>query len=265
MGGNGLYNPSPGYIIRQLQAGHNLPGGDDMRIDEITMEEFGKGLDKTKTLIIPFGTVEEHGRHLPLGTDTLIAVEVLRKVEKERDVFVAPPLHYGVCTTTRLHPGTISITAATLRRITLDIVRDAYCKGLRNFMLVSGHGGGLHMNALKEVAEILVEEIEGLRIAVISPYELLWKELSTIAETPDDSHAGEIETSVVMALRPELVKGTSEEEYPRFPKPLVVKDKLRYWPGGVWGNPSKASRQKGEKVIDLIVGRLVEIIDRMDE
>ncbi len=235
-----------------------------MHLDLITMEEFKKGLRRTKTLLIPFGTVEEHGRHLPLGTDTLIAVEVLRRLQERRKVFVAPPLHYGVCTSTRLHPGTISITPETLRRLTLDIVRESFRKGVRNFMLVSGHGGGLHMNALKETAEILVEEETGIRIAVVSPYELLWKELSEIAETENDSHAGELETSVMLALRPELVKGRSKEEYPSFPKPLVVRDKLRYWPGGVWGNPSKADREKGEKVIELILDRLIEILDMLE-
>ena len=236
-----------------------------MQIEEITMEEFKKGLKKTKTLIIPYGTVEEHGRHLPLSTDTIIAVEILRLVGERKKVFIAPPLHYGVCTTTRLHPGTISITPETLRRITLDMVRDSFRKGIKNFMLISGHGGGLHMNALKEVAEILVEEIKGIRIAVVSPYELLWKELSGIAETENDSHAGEIETSVMLALRPELVKGRSKEEYPSFPKPMVVKDKLKYWPGGVWGNPGKASREKGEQVIALILEKITEIIDMMEK
>lgn len=236
-----------------------------MQIEEITMEEFRKGLKKTKTLIIPYGTVEEHGRHLPLSTDTIIAVEVLRLVEESRKVFIAPPVHYGVCTTTRLHPGTISITPETLRRITLDMVRDSFQKGIKNFILISGHGGGLHMNALKEVAEILVEELKGLRIAVVSPYELLWKELSGIAETENDSHAGEIETSVMLALRPELVKGRSKEEYPSFPKPMVVKDKLKYWPGGVWGNPEKASREKGEQVIALILEKITDIIDMIEK
>jgi creatinine amidohydrolase len=152
-----------------------------------------------------------------------------------------------------------------LRRLTLDIVKDAFRKGMRNIILVSGHGGGLHMNALKEVAEILVVEIEDLKIAVVSPYELLWKEIAEIAHTKNDSHAGEIETSLLMALRPELVKGRSKEEYPNFPKPLVVKEKLKYWPGGVWGNPEKASKKKGQRVIQLIVDKMLEIIERVEE
>ena len=235
-----------------------------MLLEEITMEEFKKHLKKTRTIIFPYGTVEEHGRHLPLNTDTLIAYEVLKRVIKKKKVFLAPPVYYGVCTTTSQHPGTIGITPETLRRLTFDIVRDAYKKGLRNFVLVSGHGGGLHMYALKEAAEILIEELDSARIAVVSPYDILRKELAGVADTPGDSHAGEIETSLILALAPELVKGRSKKGYPAFPKPFVVKDKLKYWRGGVWGDPAKASREKGEKAITLIVNKIAEIIDQAD-
>ena len=121
------------------------------------------------------------------------------------------------------------------------------------------------MYALKEVSEILVEELKGIRIAPISPYDVLYKELSELAETPNDSHAGEIETSLILALAPELVKGRSKEEYPKIPKPFVVKDKLRYWKGGGWGNPGKASREKGEKAIQLISDKIIDIIDMVEK
>ncbi len=235
-----------------------------MLLENMTMTEFKKYLKKTKTIIFPFGTVEEHGDHLPLNTDTLIVYEVLKRVVKKKKVFLAPPIYYGVCTSTTQHPGTIGITPETLRRITLDVVRDAYKKGLRNFFLITGHGGGLHSSALREAAEILIEERMGIKMAVICPYEVFHKELSGLAETPNDSHAGEIETSLVLALAPELVKGRSKEDYPKLPKPFVVRDKLKYWRSGVWGNPAKASREKGDKAIKLIVDRIVDIIDQAE-
>jgi len=236
-----------------------------MQIEDITMEDYKRALKKSKTLIVPYGTVEEHGRHLPLSTDTLIIVEILKLLQKKRKVLIAPPIHYGVCTSTSQHPGTIDITPETLRRITLDIVRSAYRKGIRNFILVSGHVGGLHMSAIKEVAEVLVNELSRVKIAVLTPYDSLWKELAELADTENDSHAGEMETSMVLALRPELVKGRSKEEYPKFPKPLVVKDKLKYWPGGVWGNPKKASAEKGDKAVKLILKKLIEVVDSIDK
>jgi creatinine amidohydrolase len=235
-----------------------------MLLEHMTMKDFQRLLKKSKTIIFPFGTVEEHGNHLPLNTDTLIAYELLKQVIRKRQVFVAPPLYYGVCTTTRQHPGTISITPETLRRITHDLIMDAYRKGLRNIILVSGHGGGLHMSAMKEVAEDIIEKLNGVRIAVVSPYDMLFKELAEIADTPNDSHAGELETSLVLSLSPELVKGRSKEEYPRLPKPLIVKDKVKYWRGGVWGNPNRASEKKGKKASALIVDKIVDVIDMVE-
>jgi len=233
-----------------------------MILENITMAEFKKHLKKTKTLIIPFGTVEEHGNHLPLNTDTLIIYEVLKEVVKKRKVFLAPPVYYGVCTTTSQHPGTIGITPETLRRLTYDIVKDSYKKGLRTFFLITGHGGGLHSSALKEAAELLIDELKGIKIAVLCPYDILHKELAELAETRNDSHAGEIETSLVLSLAPGLVKGRSKEDYPELPRPFVVKDKIRYWRSGVWGDPSKASREKGDRTVKLIVRAIVDIIDQ---
>jgi creatinine amidohydrolase len=232
-------------------------------LENITMAEFKRYLRQTKTIIFPFGTIEEHGSHLPLNTDSLIIRETLKLAAKKERFFLAPLTYYGVCTTTKDHPGTISIAPETLRLLSFDLVTEAYKKGLRNFLLISGHGGSLHMSALKETAEVLVEKLEGIKIAVFSPYDLLWKELSEISETANDSHAGELETSMMLYLAPELVKGRAAEGYPQIPKPFSVKDKVKYWPGGVWGNPKKASVEKGEKAIRLFVDKIVEMLDKI--
>jgi creatinine amidohydrolase len=233
-------------------------------VENITMTEFKKYMKQTKTIVFPFGTIEEHGSHLPLNTDALIIQEVLKLVAKRKKFFLAPVVYYGVCTTTKDHPGTISISPETLRRFSYDLVSEAYKKGLRNFLLISGHGGSLHMSALKETSEKLVENLKGITIAAFSPYELLWKELSEIAETPNDSHAGEIETSIMLYLSPKLVKGRAPEEYPEIPKPFIVKNKVKYWLGGVWGNPQKASAKKGERAIKLIVNKITEILKEIE-
>lgn len=236
-----------------------------MLIGEVTMKEFEKSLKKSKTVIIPFGTVEAHGAHLPLNTDTLIIREVARKASAVTNVYMAPPIQYGVCTSTGQHPGTIGITAGTLRMLTADIVRDAFKKGLRKFILISGHGGSLHVAAMKEAAEVLTEELDGVKIAALSIYEVLGKEAEGIAETRNDSHAGEIETSLVLFLAPALVKGRSKEEYPRLPKPVVARDKVRYWPGAVWGNPGKATVEKGERMFNVMVDSVVSLVKRLDK
>jgi len=236
-----------------------------LTLEHMTMTEFKKHLGRTKTVVFPFGTVEEHGSHLPLYTDSLIIVEALKAVGQKRKFFLAPVLPYGVCTSTKDHPGTLSISAGTLRRIATDLVIEGYKKGLKNFLLVSGHGGSLHMSALKESAERLADVIGDLRIAVMNPYDLLWKELSELSETANDSHAGELETSMVLYLSPELVKGRADEEYPNFPRTVIVKDKVKRWPGGVWGDPRKATANKGRKAVALIADKITEVLGELEK
>lgn len=234
-------------------------------INDVTMAEFKKRLKKTKTLVLPYGTVEAHGLHLPLKTDTLIIEEALKLASGRMNAFIAPAVNYGVCTSTGLHPGTIGITPETLRRVTVDIVRDAYRKGLRNFMLVSGHGGSLHVSAMKEAAEGLLGELKGIRMAAFSIYDVMGEELRELSETRDDSHAGEMETSAVLYLAPKLVKGRSKEEYPKSTKPFIVKDKIKYWPGAVWGNPQKATPEKGRRLISLMADKIVMLAGQFEK
>jgi creatinine amidohydrolase len=229
----------------------------------ITMAEFSRQLKKTKTIVFPFGTIEEHGSHLPLGTDSFIILEALRRAAKTERFFLAPIVWYGVCTSTGQHPGSIVITPETLRRLTADLIRDAYSKGLRNILLISGHGGGLHLSAMKESAEELIGTLTGARIVVCTPWDDLWKEFMALVETPKDGHAGELETSLMLAIDRELVKGRAAEDYPAFPKPLIVADKVRYWKSGVWGNPRKATPEKGEQALGIMTQYIMDILKVM--
>src|SRR5208337_4644981 len=97
-----------------------------INLENITMTDFSKHLRQTKTIVFPFGTIEEHGSHMPLNTDALIIREVVKKVSGKENFFLAPLIYYGVCTTTGGHPGTIGITPETLRHLASDLIRDAY-------------------------------------------------------------------------------------------------------------------------------------------
>ncbi len=235
-----------------------------MIITNMTMTEFSAGLEKTRTVCIPFGSTEEHGFHLPLDTDTIQVYEVLKMVAEKLPVFIAPPVHYGVCRSTFNHPGTIGICSATLRELTRDIVESLYRQGLRYFILISGHAGKTHMNALLEAGEELLRKYEDIKLAVICEYELAREVSREFVETEDDSHAGEIETSRLLFLQPKLVQGTSPEEYPQFPRFILVRNKQAYWQHGVWGDPGKASREKGEKYCRLVTDELVDFVRKFE-
>lgn len=236
-----------------------------MIIEEMTMPEFEAGLDRTQTVLIPFGSVEEHGSHLPLSTDTLEAYEVAKKAAQLIPLFVAPPVHYGNCRSTACHPGTISISTTTLKSLFKDIVRSLRSHGIRNFIALSGHAGGAHRMALQEAGEELITEYSDIEIAVVTEFDLARDEGCGLIVTPGDSHAGEIETSRIMHSHPHLVKGSSPMEYPAFPAGILVRDKRQYWPGGVWGDPGQASAEKGAKLEKLVAQKLVELVKLIEK
>ena len=96
-----------------------------MELMWMTMEEIRGVQDSEEpvpVVIVPFGTVEQHGSHLPLSTDTLQAHSIAVRAASEAGALVAPPVHYGQCSSTRNHPGTITISGDTLRSLAKDII-----------------------------------------------------------------------------------------------------------------------------------------------
>ncbi len=141
--------------------------------EEMSMPEFEAARDKQHPVLLPVGSLEEHGPHLPLGTDTLHALEVARRVAALQPVIVAPPLFYGLCRSTREHPGTVSLQGDTLRALIRDLGREFHRQGLRRLVLISGHAGGTHISALLEAGESLLEELPDLGLAVVNLLDLL--------------------------------------------------------------------------------------------
>lgn len=113
--------------------------------------------------------------------------------------------------------------------------------------------------ALQDAGEELLPEISDIRIAVVTEYELASREGKGIIETEGDAHAGEIETSRILHTHPHLVKGAGEREFPSFPMGILVRNKRKYWPKGVWGDPTKATAIKGMRLEELVVKKIVEL------
>lgn len=237
-----------------------------MLLEEISMQDFEKKVKKSKTVIIPVGALEAHGPHLPLGTDTIEVYEIAKKVTKSVEVFVAPPLFYGICRSTSKHPGTVGIAGDTLRSLIRDIVKSLHANHLKNFIIISGHASRMHLSALQEVGELLLEEMPpDVKIALVSAYDVARQAARNICKTEDDSHAGEIETSLILHLKPHLVKGRGKEEYPNFPHPLLTRNKRKYWKNAVWGDPTKASATKGRIISRALVDNIIELVKKIDK
>jgi len=235
-----------------------------MMIEEMTTLGFSEGIKKTKTVIVPLGSIEQHGPHLPMHTDIFHAYEIARRASAMVPVFVAPPLNFGVCRSTADFPGTIGIRSGTLISLVADVVESLYRHGMRRFILYSGHAGANHMAALLDAADELMCAYDDTDFAVINDLDLCDQELFGLLEAANDSHAGEFETSLIMALAPDLVGKLPPADRPVFPRPHLVRDTRAYWKSGVWGDPTKASSKKGEQMVTILSRNLAKLAENLN-
>lgn len=256
----------------------------NVRFEELRWPEIAEVLNKTNVVILPIGATEQHGRHLPVNFDTHSAVhyaeEVARRVTEEHDirVLVAPTISYGeaygIPPFEKMLPGTISISAETVRRLMEEVVRSLLSQGFKNILVINGHRENTEAisMALRKV------NLEFIDAGLFATSSLLlatdkWAEMK-IGEMHDQGHAGERETAVAMALQPDKVK--SDEGYtgshlfplpPKYIMPLCREQVFFYSRvGGVRDsgihvkNPCVATKETGEKIIEAVVEELIEIV-----
>src|SRR5438445_304548 len=137
----------------------------------MTSGEFATVARTDPIVIVPVGALEEHGPHLPLGADMIQPLHVLDEVARRTGAFVAPSIPYGVCTTTRPYPGTVSVSVDSLKAFVRDVLDDFVRNGVRRVMVVSGHAGREHMMALRAAAQEVVDRKTGLKATVLSDYD----------------------------------------------------------------------------------------------
>jgi mycofactocin system creatininase family protein len=200
-------------------------------------------------LVIPFGSTEQHGPHLPLSTDTDIATAVAARVAARPDVVVAPAQPYGASGEHAGFPGTLSIGQQALELLVVELVRSATAT-FRRVLLLSGHGG--NTGPLVRAVRLLRSEQRDVR--VWSPN---WR---------GDAHAGRTETSVQLALSPARVRvsvaaaGATESLASMLPS-LRRSGVLAVSPNGVLGDPTGASASEGASLLDDAVFALSELLD----
>ena len=228
----------------------------------MTMEEFSRAMGRGDWLLLPLGTTEEHGGHLPLGTDTMIAEHVCREVARRCEAVVAPALPYGLCRSTRNFPGTVSVGFRALEGVLGEVLSECVRHGARRIAVISGHGGTAHMEAVRVVGQRLVEEVPGLLLLAIGPDDLPLPWLPGTSPGMVDGHAGATETSVLLAIHPDRVR--SDRLAPgaaaQFPACQALAHPEHAFPGGVIGDPTSASGQAGAAVLGYAVTAIVELL-----
>jgi creatinine amidohydrolase len=227
--------------------------------EEMTSPEFGRAARSNPLVILPFGSLEEHGSHLPLGTDSMQAEEVVRRVAEEFGAIILPPIRYGECRSTRNFPGTLSLKFETVQALAFDIVSELARNGFGKVLIISGHAGSGHMAALRLGVQRAVEASPEMKVMVLSDYDLAY-ELKGKEFPEDDGHAGMIETSRILNIRPVLVGKSRPVGSTRPPRFMVVSDPESYLPTGVMGDPRGSSGSKGKKIDDHVVESMCALV-----
>jgi creatinine amidohydrolase len=246
-----------------------------MRWEELTSPEIG-ALDRDQTvLILPIGSVEQHGNHMPVGTDTLLAHAVsLAAVEQTGQAVVLPPPWYGFSAHHMRFPGSITLRAETLMAIAEDIVGSLVRQGFRRILIVNGHGG--NGGVIDVLASTLGHKHYGqARIVTLTYFALARDAIAALRQSRPGGmgHACEFETSLIQHIRPELVK--IERAEVTYPDPgsaylttdLIGSQAVRVYhdfadlsPTGTLGDPTLASPEAGERFFAASVEALAAFI-----
>ena len=238
-------------------------------LDELSTVEAAQAAKDGVVVIFPVGSVEEHGDHLPLGTDSIQPEYIALEVAKKTGCLVAPPIRYGICNATRNFPGTLTIEFDTLYKVAHDVLSELVRNGFYRIIVLSGHAGNSHMVALRLAAQdIVVKNDEAkakgnVRIMVLSDFDFAG-ELTPRYASVDDGHAGTLETSRVMAIKPELIKAKGKADTWHMPRFEVVAHPELYFPSGVNGDPTAASAEKGQKINEYITEQVAKLVKELN-
>ena len=223
------------------------------RLKEMTPVEVGQRLGVRPTLIVPVGTTEQHGPHLPLGCDTIIVERLADDLSAAHGVARAPTVEYGVHAAVRPFPGTAVLRRRTLHRVMNELIESwEEGAGVREFLILTAQSSEAHLEALSSIrtdrATVQVVDIFGL-------------DFGSLLESSAPVHGGELDTALMLYLAPDVVHMESAQDFELTPGMLA-----RYRPGhsrhlplgspGSVGYPSLASAQKGERLYRFILERV---------
>ena len=215
-------------------------------------------LDGVRLAIVPLGATEQHGPHLPFATDTLVADALAARLAARFDDAVAlPALPIGVSPEHLSFPGTLAIAPATLVAVLTDVLRSLHVHGVPRAFVFSAHGG--NVATLRDAMPALRAAAHGLHVDVMTDLDGLTARLHAeavafgVAAEAAGHHAGEIETSMMLHLHPELV--VDDAMAPGYVTPtadaqsLFHPDLRRHAPAGVVGDPCGATALRGARYL----------------
>ncbi len=238
-----------------------------MLVEHMTWEEYRDEVAR-RIIILPVGSLEQHGPHLPLNVDVVIPTSLAKTVCEELDGMVLPPISYGYKAQGggQLFPGTTSLDGTTLINLTLDILRETYRHGGRRFLVLNGHYENTAF--VTEAVELFGRAVNDATVVILSWWDQVSDEMvdELFAEAGfpgwELEHAAVTETSLVQYFAPELVREDRilDDQSERMPKYSVFPPPDDTLPkSGVPYKATHASREKGEQLAKHVVDAIVQI------
>ena len=227
-----------------------------MKIADMTGADFDR--TEKRTVLLPVGCVERHGDHLPLGTDGFLPEHIAEMAAEKLGCLVLPTLWYGSCKAMKPFQGTFDLDSDCLYKFIRSLISEVHRNGFRLLCIVNGHGG--NSTPLSMAARDISSRTD-LSVMVLDWWKELGSEKSGLFEAP--GHAGEDETSAMLALQPEKVRmeraGAHAVEYPRFRLYSRMLDR-RIYSIALTGDAKKATADKGAQLLDVVVQDLVKAV-----
>jgi len=236
-------------------------------LTSLDVEEASK---KGLVAILPIGSIEIHGPHMPVGTDSIAVYNIARLAAEKEESVVLPPLYYAYVPENRHSPGAISLTAKTLLSLLEEICDEISRNGFKKILIVNGHGGNTQILRVF-LREILTKRKDYVLYAMIDPLFPVRDLISKLSEGRRTGHACEIETSIGLYLfgdkiKMENVKQEAEVGSTHLPKGIETPvDWQAYALQLYLGDPRKATEEKGKIIVDKLVEFLAEAVKKIKQ
>jgi creatinine amidohydrolase len=215
------------------------------------------------TAVLPVGAVEQHGKHLPFGTDIMLAEAIAKPIAQKLDAYLLPPIAISASIEHRKAKGTVYLRAETLAAVVRDVATSLHESGFRRLVIVNFHGGNW---ILKPTIRELNRDRASFRVVLLNP-ELPAPEAKQIFEhSVGDIHAGEFETSLMLHLFPADVRTVPHDGPRQFPPQPMLDyfDSTQLTAEGYWGWPESATAEKGRRAFDGLVAAGLRFVEQVE-
>jgi creatinine amidohydrolase len=240
-----------------------------MKWSELTSVDFKRVVDECEGVcLLPLGVIEKHGEHLPLGTDLFTGDGIACRAAEIEKAIVFPEYYFTQIHEAKHQPGCIAIKGEIMWKLLENVCEEISRNGLKKIIFVNAHGG--NNTFLNYFVQMLLETKKDYIVYFYQAWSLsreFWQKWESVRQTDEDGHAGESETSIMMALMPDSVKidyiessGHAMGRLSHLPGLTTPINWYANYPNHYAGDGHYGTKEKGEMLIEHLVNVLVDVI-----